>query len=46
METGLEVNEVMEGGATKRKLVIKPFKVQPKVPDNFETKTWKMLEVL
>jgi hypothetical protein len=29
-------------GATK-KMVIKPFKVQPKVPDNFGLETWEVL---
>jgi hypothetical protein len=28
----------------QRKLVIKPFKVQPKLPDNFEIDTWNKLK--
>ena len=27
-----------------RKLVIKPFKVQPKIPENFEQETWHKLK--
>ena len=30
--------------ASTPKLVIKPFKVQPKIPDNFEDISWKKLE--
>lgn len=30
--------------ALKRKMVIVPFKTKPKLPDNFETTTWTMLE--
>jgi len=29
---------------SKKKLVIKPFKSQPRLPDNFEEKTWSILE--
>jgi len=29
----------------KKKLVIKPFKVQPKLPENFEVNTWNKLKV-
>lgn len=29
----------------KKKLVIKPFKVQPKLPENFEANTWNKLKV-
>jgi hypothetical protein len=29
----------------KKKMVIKPFKVQPKLPDNFEDATWEKLRV-
>lgn len=28
----------------KKKIVIKPFKVQPKLPDNFEDNTWEKLQ--
>ncbi len=31
-------------GTSARKLVIKPFKVQPKIPDNFEIETWEKLK--
>ena len=30
---------------SKKKLVIKPFKVKPKVPENFESMTWMKLKV-
>lgn len=30
--------------ANARKLVIKPFKVQPKIPENFEQETWGKLK--
>ena len=30
--------------ATKKKLVIVPFKNKPKLPDNFEETTWAKLE--
>jgi hypothetical protein len=33
------------GGEKKKKMVIKPFKVQPKLPDNFEDDTWEKLRV-
>ena len=29
---------------TVKKMVIKPFKVQPKVPDNFGLETWETLK--
>lgn len=28
-----------------RKMIIKPFKKQPKIPDNFEQSTWEKLAV-
>ncbi|CAM9253342.1 unnamed protein product [Pylaiella littoralis] len=31
-------------GAKKKKMVIKPFKVQPKLPENFEDSTWEKLQ--
>jgi cullin-4 len=31
-------------GGLKKKLVIVPFKQKPKLPDNFEASTWKILE--
>lgn len=31
--------------AQPRKMVIKPFKVQPKLPENFENETWEKLKV-
>ncbi|CAN0039454.1 unnamed protein product [Sphacelaria rigidula] len=30
--------------AAKKKIVIRPFKVQPKLPDNFEDDTWEKLK--
>lgn len=32
------------GGGAPRKMVIKPFKVQPKLPENFESATWEKLK--
>jgi cullin-4 len=29
----------------QRKMVIKPFKVQPKLPENFENETWEKLKL-
>jgi hypothetical protein len=31
--------------AQPRKMVIKPFKVQPKLPENFENETWEKLKI-
>jgi cullin-4 len=31
------------GGGGKKKMIIKPFKVQPKLPDDFEDSTWTKL---
>lgn len=33
-----------DSGGMKKKMVIKPFKSQPKVPDNFEMTSWQLLE--
>lgn len=35
----------MGGEKGKKKMVIRPFKVQPKVPENFEDITWEKLKV-
>lgn len=32
-------------GAPKKKLTIKPFKTQPKLPENFADVTWEKLKV-
>lgn len=34
----------MKLGSSKKKMVIKPFKVSPKLPEQFEDETWKKLE--
>ena len=31
---------------SKKKLVIQPFKTQPKLPENFEDNTWVILQVI
>ena len=33
-----------DGGGAKKKMVIKPFKSQPRLPDDFEGTSWKLLE--
>lgn len=38
-------SKMAAGGDKRKKMVIKPFKVQPKLPDNFEDDTWEKLKV-
>lgn len=38
----LRENSIGANGA--KKMVIKPFKVQPKIPENFESQTWEKLK--
>ncbi len=44
--TSLEASSGMlsEGRNPKKKMIIKPFKLQPKLPENFEEKTWRNLK--
>lgn len=37
-------SKVCATSGTVKKMVIKPFKVQPKVPDNFGLETWETLK--
>lgn len=38
-------SKMAAGGDKRKKMVIKPFKVQPKLPENFEDDTWEKLQV-
>ncbi len=37
-------SDAMKMGVAKKKMVIKPFKVTPKLPEEFEEATWKKLQ--
>lgn len=45
MMTGTGMSRQHQAGPTKKQLVIKPLKLKPQLPDNFEINTWSKLQV-